>query len=120
MNPTSWNLSDVKAWPWQAGLSESIISVLRENEIDGPMLLALEKEELHSEVGIASLPAQRYLWDLILTLQSHQDFSDCATAINALKAEIDLLQVQGFVDALAGGGIGTDEEVMNQLQSNAG
>ena len=45
----------------QVGLAEITISVLVENEIDGPTLVTLDKEELRSELGIVSLPARRYL-----------------------------------------------------------
>ncbi|KAL7541102.1 hypothetical protein ACHAXR_010627 [Thalassiosira sp. AJA248-18] len=119
LNPASWTASDVEAWARQVGLSSATIESLRENEIDGTTLVTLEKEELRSELGIVSLPSRRYLWDLILSLQSHQGSSDRTKAIDVLEEEIDALPLQGFADASAGGGMGTDEEVVNQLRSDA-
>ncbi len=59
---------DVESWARQVGLSESTIIALSKNEVDGPTLVTLEKDELRSELGIVSLPARRYIWSLILTL----------------------------------------------------
>lgn len=119
MNPTSWNASDVEAWARQVGLSESTITVLLENEIDGPTLLTLENEEVRSELRIVSLPARRYLWDLILTLRSHQDSSDRTKAIDVLEEDIDALSLHGVADLSAGGGIESDEAVFFQLRRDA-
>ena len=119
MNPTSWSASDVEDWAWQVGLSESTITGLSQNEIDGPTLMTLEKDELRSELGIGSLPARRYLWDLVVTLRSHQDSADRTAAIDAFEEEIESLPQQGTADASAGGGMDTDEEVVNQLRNDA-
>jgi hypothetical protein len=97
MNPASWNASDVERWARQVGLSESTIIALSKNEI-GPTLVTLKKDELRSELGIVSLPAQRYIWGLILTLHSHQDSYDCIKAINVSEDEIESLS-QAYVSA---------------------
>lgn len=119
MNPASWNATDVEQWARQVGLSDATISILRENEINGPTLVTLEKEELRSELGIASLPSRRYLWDLISTLRAHQGSSDLTKAIDVLEEEIDTLASQDFADASAGGRVGAEEGVVNQLRSDA-
>ncbi len=118
MNPTSWSTLDVEDWARRVGLPEGTITGLRENEIDGPTLVTLEKDELRSELGIRSLPARRYLWDLIVTLRSLQDSYDRTAAIDVFEDEIESLPLQSTADASAGGGEGTevDEEVVNQLR----
>ena len=120
MNPTSWSASDVEDWAIRVGLSESTISCLRQNEINGPTLVTLEKDDLRSELGIGSLPARRYLWDLILTLRSQQENSDHTTAIDIFEEEIESMPLKSSADA-SGGGSGTeiDKEVMNQLRRDA-
>jgi hypothetical protein len=117
INPASWNASDVERWARQVGLSESTIIALSENEIDGPTLVTLEKDELRSELGIVSLPARRYIWGLILTLRSHQDSSDRFKAIDVFEDEIESLS-QAYVSA-GGGCIETDVEVLSQLWRDA-
>lgn len=120
MNPTSWSASDVEEWARRVGLSESTVTCLGENEVDGPTLVTLEKDELRTELGIGSLPARRYLWDLILLLRSHQTSSDRTTVIDIFEEEIDSLPLQGAADASAGGSeMETDEEVVKQLRSDA-
>ncbi|KAL7546994.1 hypothetical protein ACHAWF_010310 [Thalassiosira exigua] len=119
MNPASWNASEVEAWARQVGLSDATIAIIQENEIDGPTLVTLEKDELRSELGITSLPSRRYLWDLILTLRSHQGSSDRTKAIDVFEEEIDTLSSKDYADASAGGKAGTDERVVIQLRSDA-
>lgn len=64
MNPTSWSTSDVEDWARRVGLPECTITG------SVPLLVTLEKDELRPELGISSsLPARRYLWDLIVTLR---------------------------------------------------
>ena len=70
-------------------LSEATIAALVENEVDGPTLVTLDKEELSSELGIRSLPARRYLWDLILKVRSQQNASDLVFAVETYKSEIE-------------------------------
>ncbi len=103
-------------WARRVGLSESITTVLTQNEVDGPTLVTLEKDELRSELGIGSLPARRYLWDLIVTLRSYQNGSDHTAVIDVLEEEIESLPLEGTADASAGGGM---EEVVNQLRKDA-
>ncbi len=92
------------------------IIALSDHEIDGPTLVTLEKDKLRSELGIVLLPARRYIWDLILTLRSHQDSTDSVTAINVLEEEIRLLPLQVSTDASAGGySLEKDVAVMSQL-----
>jgi hypothetical protein len=85
------------------------------NEIDGPTLVTLRKEELRSELGIVSLPAWRYLWDLIESLRSQQETSDYSVALDLHEAEID---AQGNTDSSpdeSGGGHLGDAAVVAQL-----
>ena len=104
-------------WATRVGLSEGTIERLSQNEIDGPTLVTIEKDELRSELGIESLPARRYLWDLIVTLRSHQNSSDRKAAIDVFEEEMEMLPLRGgTADASGGGGTGTDEEVVNQLR----
>lgn len=49
MNPASWNAKDVERWARGVGISDSAILALCDNEIDGPTLATLEKDELKSE-----------------------------------------------------------------------
>ena len=78
--PYLWSVHDVEAWARSVKLSEETISKLLENEVDGSTLATLSKEELQSELGIRSLPALRYLWDLIQTIQAQQLSSDLLTS----------------------------------------
>lgn len=106
-------------WARHVGLSESTITVLTQNEVDGPTLVTLEKDELRSELGIGSLPARRYLWDLIVTLRSYQNSNDRNVAIDVLEGELVSLHLEGTADASAGGFMETDEEAVNQLRKDA-
>jgi hypothetical protein len=122
MNPTSWNATDVERWARGVGLSDGTILALRDNEIDGPTLATLEKDELKSELGIVSLPARRYLWSLIISLRSYQGCSDRSKALDVFEEEIDVLPlygtgVHGGVEVMSG--TETDKEVVNQLRSEA-
>ena len=122
MNPTSWNATDVERWARGVGLSDGTILALRDNEIDGPTLATLEKDELKSELGIVSLPARRYLWSLIISLRSYQGCSDRSKALDVFEEEIDVLPlygtgVHGGVEVISG--TETDKEVVNQLRSEA-
>lgn len=109
----------MEGWARQVGLSESTVTVLSQNEVDGPTLVTLEKDELRSELGIRSLPARRYLWDLIVTLRSYQNSNDRNAAIDVLEEEIESLPLEGTADASAGGFMQTDEEAVNQLRKDA-
>lgn len=95
-----------------------------ENEVDGPTLVSLNREELKSELGIQSLPARRYLWDLIENTRSQQQFSDHTVAIQVHQTEIDSLNINdsGSIADAASGGISypaVDPEVIGVLRSDA-
>jgi len=47
------------------------------------------------DLGITSLPARRFLYELILSLRSHQITADRTRAIDVLEEEIDSLQSGG-------------------------
>eukprot|EP00548_Thalassiothrix_antarctica_P011244 CAMPEP_0194161152 /NCGR_PEP_ID=MMETSP0152-20130528/78782_1 /TAXON_ID=1049557 /ORGANISM="Thalassiothrix antarctica, Strain L6-D1" /LENGTH=521 /DNA_ID=CAMNT_0038870909 /DNA_START=46 /DNA_END=1609 /DNA_ORIENTATION=- len=79
----SWTVYDVEAWAESVGLSSSTISNLVENEVDGPTLITLNKTDLKSELDIKSLPARRYLWDVIQNLKFEQENSDYYVAIQS-------------------------------------
>jgi SAM domain (Sterile alpha motif) len=87
-HPCSWTVRDVATWARHVKLSDATIAALVENEVDGPTLVTLDKEELSSELGIRSLPARRYLWDLILKVRSQQNASDLVFAVETYKSEI--------------------------------
>ena len=70
--PATWNVADVTAWATQAKLAPDVVSSLANNQVDGPTLVTLTKAELQSELGIISLPARRYLWELIRSLNFEQ------------------------------------------------
>ena len=108
MNPTSWSATDVARWARRVGQSDGTILALRENEIDGPVLATLEKNELKSELGIVSLPARRYLWSLIISLRSYQGCSDRSKALDVFEEEIDVLPLYGTGVHGGGGGIKWD------------
>jgi hypothetical protein len=74
----------------------------------------LTKTELQTELGIASLPARRYLWDLIKSLRLEHEANDYSVAIRAHEEEIQTLQAAGSsngenlvasADEASGGGI---------------
>ncbi|EJK72401.1 hypothetical protein THAOC_06074 [Thalassiosira oceanica] len=92
MNPASWSPTDVQDWARRKGLPHSTATALAENEVDGPTLLTLDREELRADLGITSLPARRFLYELILSLKSYQISTDRTRAIDVLEEEIDSLQ----------------------------
>ncbi|CAB9504007.1 Cullin-9 [Seminavis robusta] len=87
-SPGTWTAQDVQSWAAQAKLSQDTIAALLENQVDGPTLVTLSKIELRSELGITSLPARRYLWDLIKNLKEEQESRDYSVAIMAHQEEI--------------------------------
>ena len=48
MNPASWSSADVQDWARRKGLPDSTATALAENEVDGPTLLTLDREELRA------------------------------------------------------------------------
>ena len=69
-----------------------VVDALSDNEVDGPTLVTLRKDELRTELGIASLPARRYLWDRIETLQKQQQTIDHTAALLLHRTEITGLE----------------------------
>ena len=90
---TNWSVHEVLEWARTVRLPQSVLQALSENEVDGPTLVTLRQEELRTELGILSLPARRYFWDRIATLQKQQDTVDHAAALYVLDSEIKGLQV---------------------------
>jgi hypothetical protein len=51
IHPCTWNVGDVERWARSVKLSETTISILRDNEIDGPTLATLSQDDLQGELG---------------------------------------------------------------------
>lgn len=77
MNPTSWTATEVEVWARQVGLSDTTISSLADNEIDGPTLVTLEKEELRSELNFQ--PRNHYCQDIneVVEETAHYSYQNC-------------------------------------------
>lgn len=116
--PSSWSVGDVEAWARRVKLSDETVAMLVRNQVDGPTLVTLQKEELLSELGILSLPARRYLWDLIENLRSQQQAVDFSVAIDYHDIEIEALRTADNPDE-SGGGRLLDTAVVEQLHSDA-
>lgn len=117
-NAGRWNAEDVVYWAQSVRLSEDAIRALSDNEVDGATLITLKKEELQSELDIRSLPARRYLWDLIERLRNEQEVLDHSAAIDTLSEEVEKLRFsQGPDDS--GGVNRTDPAVIQTLLSDA-
>jgi len=91
--PAAWKATDVAAWATQRRLAPEVISSLIQNEVDGPTLLTLTKSDLRSELGVESLPARRYVWELIQSLKSEQETCDYSVAIEFHAREVDSLSL---------------------------
>lgn len=100
ISPASWTPNDVLSWATRAGLASDTVQALLQNQVDGPTLVTLSKAELETELGIASLPARRYLWDLIKSLRAEQESNDYSAAIHAHEEEI---QSFSTAEATSGG-----------------
>jgi hypothetical protein len=127
-SPATWTRKDVVSWAEEAKLAPETISALSQNHVDGPTLVTLTKAELQSELGIASLPARRYLWELIKSLRSEQETSDYSTAIQAHEEEILVFASSGTAsmndggpDTASGGSTGqfSFSAVVNELTTEA-
>ena len=94
-SPASLTVTDVLSWATQARLGPTTIAALEQNEVDGPTLVTLTKTELQTELGISSLSARRYLWDLIKGLRLEQDANDYSVALRAHEEEIQTLALSG-------------------------
>lgn len=90
-SPASWSIDEVRRWATEARLPRETINALVQNEVDGPTLVTLSKSELLSELGISSLPARRYLWELIKSLKSELQTSDFTVALEVHEEEINTL-----------------------------
>ncbi|KAL7568734.1 hypothetical protein ACA910_021727 [Epithemia clementina (nom. ined.)] len=95
--PSNWSAEEVLEWAERMRLPLSIIEALRENQVDGPTLVTLRKDEIRTELGITSLPARRYLWDSIETVKKQQDTMDHASALLLLQSEIRHLENNNHV-----------------------
>ena len=105
--PATWTVADVTNWATEAKVPPEVISSLALNQVDGPTIVTITKSDLKSELGIASLPARRYLWELINSLKAEQATSDYSVAIQVHEEEIKVLAATtvglGDADAASGG-----------------
>ncbi|KAL3796863.1 hypothetical protein HJC23_008816 [Cyclotella cryptica] len=90
-SPASWSVEEVGLWAANARLPSETITALLQNEVDGPTLITLSKSDLQSELGISSLPARRYLWELLKSVKSEQQTSDLTVALDVHDEEIHVL-----------------------------
>jgi IBR domain, a half RING-finger domain/SAM domain (Sterile alpha motif)/Zinc finger, C3HC4 type (RING finger) len=116
--PCQWGVIEVEDWARSVKLSEETISKLVENEVDGPTLAILTKEELQTELGIRSLPARRHLWDLIQRTRTQQNKADFFHAVDIHRNEIYNLKSFRGSDVYAGGKK-IDDEVISVLSNDA-
>ena len=128
--PASWAEQDVITWAEQSKLGPAVVTALAQNKVDGPTLVTLTKEELKLELNISSLPARRYLWELIKGLQSEQETTDYSKAIELHEQEIqDLVSSErasmkavGGPDMASGGSTDTTSDLslaVNELANDA-
>jgi IBR domain, a half RING-finger domain len=122
--PATWTVLDVISWAHRAKLPDDTINTLGENQVDGPTLVTLTQTELRSELGVASLPARRYLWDLIVNLKAEHESRDYSVAIQAHEQEIKSISwtsVSGNEpDAASGVAVGQSfAAVVDELTSDA-
>ena len=129
--PAIWTVHEVTEWARGVKLPDTTISALISNEVDGTTLITLTKPELQSELGITSLPARRYLWELIKSLEEEQKTSDHSAALQAHQEEIQIFSTSSSTRSQshsgpdsASGGINhqtsaTINAVVHELQSDA-
>ena len=85
-----------------------------------PLRSLQTKEVFRTELGLRSLVAHRYLWDMIEKLCSQQETSDFSFAVKLHKAKINQLAAENVSpDASSGGGNCIDEVILNTLRSDA-
>ena len=119
-SPASWSVDEVATWARSAKLSDATVTSLIENEVDGPTLTTLRKGELQSELGIASLAARRYLWDLIEKIRSEQVTADYAAAVDVHKEEIlALSKLSTTPDEASGGTQSVDATTLRDMWNDA-
>mmetsp|Transcript_13921 Transcript_13921/g.19932 ORF Transcript_13921/g.19932 Transcript_13921/m.19932 type:complete len:555 (+) Transcript_13921:328-1992(+) len=116
-NVGKWDVDNVISWARSVHLPDELVRCLLVNEVDGATLITLSKEELRTELGIQSLPARRYLWDLVERLRTTQQLQDHALAIEVHSDEIQNLKAQGPDES--GGMRNVEPEVMEILLSDA-
>ncbi|KAJ3163899.1 hypothetical protein HK101_000574 [Irineochytrium annulatum] len=61
LSAAHWSVDDVSSWLWERGLSAAMIRNFRENEVDGPALLALTDETMRMRLGMTSQTARDVL-----------------------------------------------------------
>ena len=124
LDPGAWSVDQVLHWAQTAQLSEDVIQGLAENQVDGPTLITLDKEELRNELGIRSLASRRYLWDLLTSLRSEARGRDYLTAVQVHEHEIESLErissgTVGNPDEAPGGDTKLDTAVADYLHQDA-
>jgi LSD1 subclass zinc finger protein len=121
MEPTTWTVQDVEKWAKLAGLSNDTIQALVTNDVDGPTLVTLSQSELVDELGIRSLPARRYLWDLVVQLKSEQDAHAGVAAVHFHEKEINdiVANKDSHADESSGSHPTIDKMVMMCLRNDA-
>lgn len=121
--PATWTVENVADWATQAKVPEDVVSSLSMNQVDGPTLVTLSKSDLQSELGIASLPARRYLWELVKSLKAQQTTSDYSVAIQVHEQEIQAFSANAVAAIRQGpdaaSGTGNVAAVVNELASDA-
>jgi IBR domain, a half RING-finger domain len=100
-SPASWSVDEVASWATAARLARETVTALVENEVDGPTLVTLTKADLQFELQISSLPARRYLWELLKNLKSEQETSDLNVAVKIHEEEINALADTLKIDSVA-------------------
>ncbi|GKY99816.1 hypothetical protein MPSEU_000935400 [Mayamaea pseudoterrestris] len=125
LEPTAaaeWTVSDVVAWARKVNLSDDSVQALLENQVDGSTLITLDRAEIQNELGIRSLGARRYLWDLIKSLRIEQTTKDFIIAVELHKDEIVSLENNLDLENpdRASGGKPLDAFVANYLLEDAG
>jgi hypothetical protein len=118
VHPCTWKVDDVERWARSVKLSETTITILKENDVDGPTLATLSQDDIKSELGIRSLPARRYLYDLIRKLRAQQDSANLVAAVEVHSAEIENLKNFSSPDA-SGGVHPIDNAVIEALANDA-
>eukprot|EP00541_Cyclophora_tenuis_P015706 CAMPEP_0116545052 /NCGR_PEP_ID=MMETSP0397-20121206/2456_1 /TAXON_ID=216820 /ORGANISM="Cyclophora tenuis, Strain ECT3854" /LENGTH=162 /DNA_ID=CAMNT_0004069327 /DNA_START=1122 /DNA_END=1606 /DNA_ORIENTATION=- len=126
-DPQSWGVDDTSLWAREvAKLNADTVQSLLDNEVDGSTLVALEKEDLRTELGMKSLAARKYLWHAIERVRWQHESSDYSLAIDLHQKEIDGLAAQhpGDANKKKRGHHHhhhhvVDDEVLNLLQSDA-
>jgi IBR domain, a half RING-finger domain/SAM domain (Sterile alpha motif) len=118
-DPCRWTVQDVEDWARSVKLSEATVATLRENEVNGATLVTLSRTEIQHELGIQSLAARRYLYDLVERLKAQQESANFYAALDIHAEEIENLTsggggTVGSPDD-ASGGVRVDDAVISTL-----